>query len=98
VEQAFLVLDPGRYVAHYESDGSHSFDDWNRDMPSNPERWGLTIFLLNGVDNGVVRVVESAEAGTATSDASGTASGTGPGPASGTIAVQVGASPPSSTD
>jgi hypothetical protein len=98
VEQAFLVLDPGRYVAHYESDGSHSFDDWNRDMPSNPERWGLTIFLLNGVDNGVVRVVESAEAGTATSDASGTASGTGPGPASGTIAVQVGASQPSSTD
>ena len=55
VEQAFLVLKPGRYVAHYVTDGSHSYDDWNKSKPDNPERWGLTLFAVSS-DNSDVSV------------------------------------------
>lgn len=55
-EQAIVVLAPGEYTAHYETDGSHSYDDWNRDPPDNPERWGLTLFLLDDRDASNVRV------------------------------------------
>ncbi len=50
VEVAYLVLKPGRYVANYRSDGSHSFEDWNSSRPKYPERWGLTVFLLDDAD------------------------------------------------
>jgi hypothetical protein len=38
-----LILDPGRYVVHYKSDGSHSFPDWNASPPADPEGWGIQI-------------------------------------------------------
>jgi hypothetical protein len=44
---AILTLPPGSYVAGYQSDGSHSFADFNRSRPRNPERWGLAVFALD---------------------------------------------------
>jgi hypothetical protein len=36
-------LPAGSYVLRYESDGSHSYDDWNADPPDDPEGWGVVI-------------------------------------------------------
>ena len=41
-----LILEPGSYVLHYESDGSHSFEHWNARAPSNQERWGVALFEI----------------------------------------------------
>ena len=39
-----VELPAGRYVAVYETDGSHSAGGgWNAEPPAEPERWGLTI-------------------------------------------------------
>jgi len=48
----FLQLEPGEYQLIYESDGSHSYEDWNDDPPHHPERWGVTLFPVseNAVD------------------------------------------------
>jgi len=43
-EVKFLRLVPGNYTLHYESDGSHSYEDWNSDKPDYPERWGVAMF------------------------------------------------------
>jgi hypothetical protein len=37
-------LPAGEYVVRYETDGSHSFGDWNAAPPDDPEMWGITIF------------------------------------------------------
>jgi hypothetical protein len=37
-------LPAGDYVVQYETDGSHSFGDWNAAPPDDPEMWGITIF------------------------------------------------------
>jgi hypothetical protein len=34
-------LEPGRYNLHYKTDGSHSFEKWNDEMPSDPQFWGV---------------------------------------------------------
>ena len=39
-----ITLQPGEYIVHYRSDGSHSFEDWNDDPPSDPFNWGITIY------------------------------------------------------
>jgi len=36
-------LPAGTYIAHYSTDGSHAYDDWNGEPPMDPEFWGLTI-------------------------------------------------------
>jgi hypothetical protein len=38
-----VKLPAGTYVVHYESDGSHSYEDWNDDPPDDPEGWGVTV-------------------------------------------------------
>ena len=40
-----ITLDPGNYVVYYESDGSHSFNDWNASRPDDPMGWGVTVKL-----------------------------------------------------
>ena len=45
--EVVLNLEPGSYTVYYKSDGSHSFEDWNDDAPSNPRHWGVTVFSLN---------------------------------------------------
>ena len=39
-----IVLDKGEYELHYESDGSHSFNDWNDDPPEDRTHWGITLY------------------------------------------------------
>jgi hypothetical protein len=48
VEEQLLSLPPGRYVVHYVTDGSHSFDDWNSAPPSRPEEWGVVVAAAGG--------------------------------------------------
>ncbi len=38
-----LRLPAGRYILHYETDGSHAYGDWNADPPDDPEGWGVSI-------------------------------------------------------
>ena len=39
-----IVLDKGEYELHYETDGSHSFNDWNDDPPEDRAHWGITLY------------------------------------------------------
>ena len=39
-----ITLPAGEYILKYETDGSHSFGDWNADPPDDPEAWGITLF------------------------------------------------------
>ena len=39
-------LRAGTYVVHYESDGSHNYDDWNSDAPRDPRMWGVTLYRV----------------------------------------------------
>ncbi|MCY4171365.1 MAG: hypothetical protein OXF08_07155 [Bacteroidetes bacterium] len=49
-EVQFFRLPPGRYTLSYESDGSHSFENWNSSEPDYPERWGVAMFsVMDGV-------------------------------------------------
>jgi len=41
-----LVLGPGEYVLRYESDGSHSYGEWNAEAPDDPDGWGVTVFRV----------------------------------------------------
>ena len=45
-EVEFIRLEPGEYVLHYESDGSHSYVSWNASQPDYPERWGVAMFAV----------------------------------------------------
>lgn len=48
-------LDAGEYVALYETDDSHSYEDWNADAPFDREAWGLAIHAAPGTDAGGFR-------------------------------------------
>ena len=41
--QTRLTLEPGEYVLHYRTDGSHAFGDWNSSPPDDPEGWGIRV-------------------------------------------------------
>ena len=38
-----VLLDPGEYDVYFETDGSHSFDEWNAERPRQPQNWGITV-------------------------------------------------------
>ena len=38
-----LALEPGTYIAHFVTDDSHSYAEFNASPPDDPERWGITI-------------------------------------------------------
>lgn len=40
-----ILLEAGRYTLVYETDDSHSYDDWNASPPYNPELYGITLLL-----------------------------------------------------
>mgnify|MGYP007059430104 CR=1 FL=1 len=40
-----IRLTAGQYRVHYQSDGSHSFRDWNASPPHDPLNWGITVRL-----------------------------------------------------
>jgi hypothetical protein len=39
-----IRLPAGTYVLRYETDGSHSFGNWNAAPPDDPEAWGITVY------------------------------------------------------
>ncbi|NOY58296.1 MAG: hypothetical protein GXO75_05080 [Calditrichaeota bacterium] len=39
-----IELDAGTYTAHFQTDDSHSFEEWNASPPDDPSHWGITIF------------------------------------------------------
>jgi hypothetical protein len=41
-----LMLKAGEYTVYYESDGSHSFNDWNASPPHDPMQWGIAVYLV----------------------------------------------------
>ena len=47
VAETILTLAPGSYKLTYETDGSHSCDDFNSTPPEYPQRWGATLFALD---------------------------------------------------
>jgi len=62
LEVAFLRLEPGVYTLHYQTDGSHAFEDWKDSAPDYPERWGATIFPMAAVlESGVVQLLHGPE-------------------------------------
>lgn len=40
---ATVLLDAGSYTVYYETDGSHSFNDWNDDPPFDAVNYGITV-------------------------------------------------------
>lgn len=38
-----IELDAGNYLVYFQSDDSHSYDDWNSNPPYDPNFWGVTI-------------------------------------------------------
>ena len=38
-----ITLDAGKYYAYFETDGSHSFPDFNSSRPDNPQKWGIRV-------------------------------------------------------
>ncbi len=38
-----ITLPRGSYTVYFQTDGSHSYDNWNSDKPFDPEHWGITI-------------------------------------------------------
>lgn len=42
-----VYLEAGTYYVYYETDGSHSYNDWNSTPPDNPELYGITVLLEN---------------------------------------------------
>lgn len=41
-----ITLEPGDYEVFYDSDGSHSFNDWNTSQPRNARQWGITVSIV----------------------------------------------------
>lgn len=41
-----IVLPKGEYVVYFESDGSHSYRDWNSSPPDDQEHYGITIYEI----------------------------------------------------
>ena len=39
-----VYLDKGEYELHYQTDGSHSFGDWNDDAPYDRAHYGVTLY------------------------------------------------------
>lgn len=49
--EQILTLTPGSYLLYYQSDDSHSHEDWLRTRPTNPARWGAALFVLGSEED-----------------------------------------------
>ncbi len=58
---SFLTLQPGEYQLEYRTDGSHAYDDWRNGEPDHPDRWGVTLFTLDGRALGNVEYGDAGE-------------------------------------
>ncbi|MGD9897768.1 MAG: hypothetical protein AB7T22_01450 [Calditrichaceae bacterium] len=52
-----VELSPGEYMLHYQSDDSHSYEDWNTSPPIDAESWGVAIYPVN--DNKAAERIDS---------------------------------------
>jgi len=41
-----IDLEKGEYVVYYQSDDSHSYEDWNMHEPDDAEHWGISIYPI----------------------------------------------------
>ena len=41
--EAKITLEAGKYYVYFETDGSHSFPNFNASRPDNPQKWGIMI-------------------------------------------------------
>jgi hypothetical protein len=42
--QGTIELDAGQYIVHYQSDDSHSYEDWNSRPPQDQDMYGISIY------------------------------------------------------
>jgi len=42
-----ILLPKGEYTVYYETDGSHSYRDWNSSPPYDQEHYGVSIYLVD---------------------------------------------------
>lgn len=42
-----ILLPKGEYSVYYETDGSHSYRDWNSTPPHDQEHYGISVYLVN---------------------------------------------------
>jgi hypothetical protein len=42
-----ISLKAGEYILRFETDGSHSFNDWNDDPPHDATHYGITVYAVN---------------------------------------------------
>jgi len=42
-----IMLKAGEYILHFETDDSHSFNDWNDDPPHDATHYGITLYAVN---------------------------------------------------
>jgi hypothetical protein len=43
-----IVLEGGDYAAHFKTDHSHAWNDWNATPPENAAMWGMTVLVRRG--------------------------------------------------
>jgi len=53
-----LQLKPGRYVAYFVCDDSHSPDDWNNVPATDPEFWGMTLRVSDRTARAAIKPFE----------------------------------------
>ena len=46
-----IDMDAGEYIVYYQSDDSHSYEDWNMAAPDDPEMWGISIFAVGNASD-----------------------------------------------
>jgi len=42
-----ILLPKGEYTVYYETDGSHSYRDWNASPPRDQEHYGISVYLID---------------------------------------------------
>jgi hypothetical protein len=50
-----IYLDKGAYLAYFITDDSHSYRDWNRPKPLDPDGWGMKIYTVTRGDDNYVK-------------------------------------------
>ena len=56
-----VSLPKGFYIAHYITDDSHSYRDWNTSPPYEPELWGLSIYPGKDFDKSKLKLLDESE-------------------------------------
>ncbi len=56
-----IKLHKGYYIAHYITDDSHSYRDWNASPPYEPGAWGLSIYPGRDLDKSKFKLLDESE-------------------------------------